>query len=138
MDFFDQFLQAIVNQDFPVVWGLVSLLVSYLVFHQRQICKNMDDYQNEVMKLLRESKYRHDKIEEEIELLRQSVKEDIAPIVRKLELDFKDINELNKAFDEAKVDQRGWFKSIHDDFNQFRSEFRDILKLVLNGKKIDK
>lgn len=132
MDFLDTIVNLLINHDFSVAWAMISALLGYVIYYQNRICKDLTEQKEELSKVLSEYKYTQNKIEEDLENLRLTLKEEITPVIRKMEIDLEDIN---RVLEDAKVDQRSWFASLKDDFNQFRSEFRDILKLVLNGRK---
>ncbi len=138
MEILNMLIDYLISQDFSVAWAVISALIGYVIYYQHQSCKDMNNLREELFSLLRENKYRHNKIEDDIRNLRQTVKEDITPILRKMESDLRELEDLSNDLNEIKTDERGWFNSLHDDFNQFRSEFRDILKLVLNGRKADR
>ncbi|AZR73211.1 hypothetical protein BBF96_07325 [Anoxybacter fermentans] len=127
--------ELLFNQEYSFVWGIMSILLGYLIYQQHQMSKVMDERWIELKNWFKENKYRYSEIEEELKYLRQMIKEDMYSSLRQMERELQQLDDLNRIIEETKVDQRGWFESLRDDFNQFRSEFRDILKFVLNGRK---
>lgn len=131
----EKLTELLLNPEYSLFGGFLSIIIGYIVYQQHQMRRILDDRWNQLQSMLKENKYRHNDIVEDISYMREMIKEETNPDIRDLQKEMQKLDDIYKLVQETKLDQKDWNASVHDDINQFRSEFRDILKLVLNGKK---
>lgn len=134
----DHIIDLLSSQNQSIVWGVLSTLVGYVIYQQHHFTKEMRDKWTDIMELIKENRRAHTENREQLNQLRQLVKEELVPVLRtvekQMEKDLQVLDQLDRTVEEGKSDQRGWFSEVKDDLNQFRLEFRDILKLAMNGR----
>lgn len=131
----EKVIDLLTGQGYPLVWGVLLTLIGYLIYLQYNSSQDMEKRLSDLLGQLQANHRSHLETQELMRALRGLIKEDLLPILRNVEKSSQEVNNIMRNIDDLKDDSRGWHSSLREDLNQFRSEFRDILKLTMNGRK---